>query len=215
MNLSDAYRGITKVTVGDGSTVLFWKDLWQDQLLETSHPRAFSFVKNEDTSIAPFLAMATLHEGFHMPLSTQSREEIQELQLLTASMTPVPERKDIWTCSWGAKYSARKFYAFYLKDVEADEVFRWIWKSRCTMKIKMFAWLLAADRINTRNMIKRRHWNVSGGFNYALCDAAIEETVEHLFFDCPFSISYWASINMHWGVRSISSTRYTLARRGG
>lgn len=37
------------------------------------------------------------------------------------------------------------------------------------------------------------------GVNYALCDGATAETVEHLFFDCPFSASCWASINMHWG----------------
>lgn len=74
MNLSDTYRGITKAEVGDGSTILFWKDMWQDQLLEISHPRAFSFAKDEDTSGATFLSMATLSEGFHVPVSPQAKE---------------------------------------------------------------------------------------------------------------------------------------------
>ena len=59
-------------------------------------------------------------------------------------------------------------------------------------------WLLAANKINTKNMIKRRHWNVADGVNCALCDRATEETVEDLFFDCPFSAQCWDSINMHW-----------------
>lgn len=67
------------------------------------------------------------------------------------------------------------------------------------MKIKVFAWLLDADRINTKNMLRRRHWNVADGVNCVLCDDAVEEIVEHLFFDCPFSAGCWNSIDMHWG----------------
>lgn len=113
----------------------------------------------------------------------------------------------MWSCIWGAKYSSRHFYAFYFKDVTADEVFRWIWKSKCTMKIKVFAWLLAADRVNTKNMLKRRHWNVADGVNCVLCNDAVEETVEHLFFDCPFSTSCWDTIDMHWGDTSNRLTK--------
>lgn len=55
MSLGDVYRGIMKVNVGDGSTVLFWKDLWQDQITKESFARAFSYTKLEDTLVATFL----------------------------------------------------------------------------------------------------------------------------------------------------------------
>lgn len=108
MDLSDTYRGITNVKVGDGSTALFWKDMWHDRLLELSHPRAFSFAKEEDTSVADFLAMTTLHEEFYLPVSSQAREEIRELQMITAHTGPWIGASDEWVCSWGPKYSSRQ-----------------------------------------------------------------------------------------------------------
>jgi hypothetical protein len=33
ISLSDEYRSITKCEVGNGSSVLFWSDLWKDDLL--------------------------------------------------------------------------------------------------------------------------------------------------------------------------------------
>ena len=54
------------------------------------------------------------------------------------------------------------------------------------IKFKMFGWLLLVDRLNTRNMLKRRHYVVLDN-NYAcmLCQNPPEEIVEHLFFSCP------------------------------
>ena len=80
MNLSNTYCGITQVTIGDGSTVLFWKDLWLEQPLEISHPRALLFVKEEDSSVADFLAMTNLQDEFFLPLSLKARDELRELQ---------------------------------------------------------------------------------------------------------------------------------------
>ena len=80
MNLSDLYRGITTVQIGKGDTVLFWKDLWNEQLKEEAFPRAFSFTKLEDALVADFLAITTLHTGFHQPLTPQARQELQQLQ---------------------------------------------------------------------------------------------------------------------------------------
>ena len=114
------------------------------------------------------------------------------MQAAAAPVEPCAQ-PDTWVCIWGA-YSSRKFYAHYFRDVEADDAFWWIWKSRCTMKIKFFAWLLAAHRINTRNMLRRRHYNVGDDVNCALCQGGVEETVEHLFFGCPFSAQCWSSV---------------------
>ena len=48
---SDIFRGITSVEVGNGSSPLFWKDLWLggvDHPLMLSFPRAFSFSTMEE-----------------------------------------------------------------------------------------------------------------------------------------------------------------------
>ena len=83
----------------------------------------------------------------------------------------------------------------------ADEAFGWLWKAKSPIKFKMFGWLLLVDRLNTRNMLKRRHFVVVGG-NYAcmFCQNPPEETVEHLFFNCPFSQRCWDVVGMTWPI---------------
>jgi hypothetical protein len=51
LRLSNLFRGIARCTIGDGSTVLFWDDIWMDHILSEQYPRLLSFAKN--TSFSP------------------------------------------------------------------------------------------------------------------------------------------------------------------
>lgn len=62
--------------------------------------------------------------------------------------------EDAWIYSWCTAYSSVRFYKHYLKDVVEDEAFKWIWKSKCSIKINVFSWLLLADRVNTQTFYK-------------------------------------------------------------
>jgi hypothetical protein len=57
--------------------------------------------------------------------------------------------------------------------------------------MKVFDWLSFMDRLNTKDMMLRRHWHVEGGPNRVLCSLDQSETRDHLFFDCPFAKSCW------------------------
>lgn len=52
------------VEVHDVSTVLFWKDSWHSEILETSHPCAFLFASPEDIPVKDFLFMGFWHRVF-------------------------------------------------------------------------------------------------------------------------------------------------------
>uniref|UniRef100_A0A453KKL1 Reverse transcriptase zinc-binding domain-containing protein n=1 Tax=Aegilops tauschii subsp. strangulata TaxID=200361 RepID=A0A453KKL1_AEGTS len=54
------------------------------------------------------------------------------------------------------------------------------------------------DRLNTRNMLKRRHYNIGSTFDCLLCGTHTEETVEHLFSHCSFSKECWQALGIHW-----------------
>lgn len=199
MQLSPIYRGVTRVEVGDGSTVLFW-DLWHDEVLSDSHPRLCSFAKDEDVSVQGLLTANSLGQNFHLPLTIQAREELIDLQSSTASTELINGTSDCWRCLWGSNdFASSKYYHHCFRDMVADEAFGWVWKSKCTNKWKMFAWLLLADRLNTRNMLRRRNLLIRDN-NYAclLCADPPEETVEHLFFQCPFSAACWGRLGIIW-----------------
>ena len=80
LKLTPIFRGISKANVNVGDTILMWKDLWLEFVLEESHPRAFSFALNKDISVKDFLGSTSLHETFHLPLSIQALDEVRDLQ---------------------------------------------------------------------------------------------------------------------------------------
>jgi hypothetical protein len=62
-------------------------------------------------------------------------------------------------------------------------------------KIKFFAWLLLNDRLNTRNILRRRKF-LKEGYSCALCLEDVEESVEHLFFDCQSAACRWFALGI-------------------
>lgn len=79
MQLSDIFRGVTKVKLGNGSMTLFWKDLWGEHTLCDFHSRAYSFARDEDASVQNMLKSETLGEAFHLSLSIQARDEVRSI----------------------------------------------------------------------------------------------------------------------------------------
>jgi hypothetical protein len=69
IKLSDQYRMLTKCVVGNGSSILFWSDLWDDQILASQFDRLFSFAKDKLQSIKDFMGAESLLHNFHLPLS--------------------------------------------------------------------------------------------------------------------------------------------------
>ena len=201
MRLMPIYRGITKAQVHTGNDILFWKDHWMDGILAETHPRAFSFATQEDISVRDFLGATTLRVTFHLPLSVQAHAETRDLQRLVRDIQlhDSLSGNDSWNCTWlTQKYSASKYYNFYFREVRAHQTYTWLWKSKVTMKIKVFGWLLLSDRLNTRNMLKRRHYNIGNDYTCPLCESNVEETLEHLFFGCAFSKDCWSDIAICW-----------------
>lgn len=67
--------------------------------------------------------------------------------------------------------------------------FKWIWRSRCQMKHKVFFWLLLIDRLPTRDILGRKCMNLDS-FVFELCILQKRETVNHLFFRCNVGVTY-------------------------
>jgi len=79
-----------------------------------------------------------------------------------------------------------------------NPLLKWIWASSRTMKIKVFSWMLNMDRLNTQDMLLRRHWNVCDSSACVLCPGNHREDRDHLFFNCRFSHRVWNYLQMYW-----------------
>jgi hypothetical protein len=71
--------------------------------------------------------------------------------------------------------------------------FSWIWKSSCQARHKFFFWLLLHDRLNTRNLLGRKNFNLQT-YICVNCGTNQEETLFHLFWSCPFASACWNHI---------------------
>jgi len=90
-----------------------------------------------------------------------AHDQLLDLHPFIQSVSYDPERKDVWTFIWGnATYSSRKYYKMVFQNYHPSPIFKKIWKSKCTPRLKFFAWLLFVDRLNTRNMLVKRHFQV-------------------------------------------------------
>lgn len=68
----------------------------------------------------------------------------------------------------------------------------------CTQNRKPFAWLMVNDRLKTRNILRRRKKFLEEGYNCVLCQEELEETLEHLFFDCSSAACRWFALGIVW-----------------
>jgi len=136
----------------------------------------------------------------NLPLSQIAFEELMNMQDLISTIDYLPNSDDNWTFIWGnANYSSKKIYNLAYSTIEAPRTFSLLWKSQCTPRIKVFAWLLLVDRLNTRVMLrrrKRRNFNIQSGVACVLLRS--EEDINHLFFACSFAARCWQKLQIHW-----------------
>lgn len=133
-----------------------------------------------------------------------SPEAFSELQQLNSIMQQLSQnqgqQKDEWSYIWNSNtYYTTKFYMIPFLSIRPPQPFQWIWKSKCSKKIKIFTWLLFLDRLNTRNILRRKRMPVQGNnYNCQTCAPSTEETTFHLFFQCPFAVRCWRHIGVQW-----------------
>jgi len=126
-------------------------------------------------------------------------DQLQEIANQIQDFDFAEEQDDVWSYCWGpSKYSSKKAYKSMLVHSEASPLFSWLWASDNLGKHKFFL-LLLRDRLNTRNLLRRKNMHLDE-YNCVLCSTGEEETCFHLFFQCPFSQTCWSTIPINWNL---------------
>ena len=86
-----------------------------------------------------------------------------------------------------------------------------IWKTKCMMKHKVFAWLFMMDSLNTWDMLVRRQCPIPDA-KCVTCQQE-RETNEHLFFSCNFSLLCWSALGISWNMSLNLADRLSTAER--
>ena len=110
-------------------------------------PSAFSFCLNKDEPAVNVLTVAEPSLIFYLPLSTQAREEVREIQQGSMHVLLDRECNDTWECNLGGAFSSKRYYDHCFREMVADDAFGWLWKAKSPIKLKMFGCLLLVDRL--------------------------------------------------------------------
>jgi hypothetical protein len=94
LKLCDIFKGIAQCSIGNGSTIKFWSEVWNGNLLEQNFPRLF-LCKNKNILVASFIQNNNFEQQFHVPLSVQAFQEYQEMQDIIHQTEISSEAKDI------------------------------------------------------------------------------------------------------------------------
>jgi hypothetical protein len=216
-SLSWQFRGVSKCIAGNGSSILFWKDRWSEHgLLGETFSRIFSFAVQPDISLQKVIQLNTeLHTLFYLPLSEQAFQELQAINGIVLSVRMNAnqlELHDSWTyCYNSGLFSSANYYKVMFQGVIVQPIFPKLWKCKCVPKMKVFTWLM--DRLNTRDMMLRRHWHLQSGPHCVMCSNGTLETRDHLFIDCPFAKRCWDFCKIIWQSGESMSDIFMNARR--
>jgi hypothetical protein len=105
--------------------------------------------------------------------------------------------RDSWSYIWGSKiYSSTKAYKHLIGSQPVHSAFHWIRRSACQMKHKVFFWLFLKDRLNTRDLLRRKHMQLDL-YTCEMCLLQRVESVRHVFLKCSFAKNCWLRIGVH------------------
>jgi len=133
-------------------------------------------------------------------MSRQAHNEFLIFKDCLQSLKADNDQTNVWVSQWsGGLYSSRCYYKHHFDSITpAPPPFCWIWKAKSMPRIKFFAWLLLVDRLNTKDLLRRRHKHLEEGYHCVLCHEHVDETAQHLFFECTSSVTRWFALGLQW-----------------
>jgi len=94
-----------------------------------------------------------------------------------------------WSLTKSGLFSVRSMY-LYLIDTQTPFRHRKIWKIKIPLKIKIFLWFLQRGVVLTKDNLAKKNWK--GSQKCICCNG--NETIQHLFLDCPLTKMIWRII---------------------
>jgi hypothetical protein len=100
LKLLNTYKEKAKAELGRCDTIMFWHDLWNDQVLKISFPHLQSFARNDTITLSLVLQLKLFEDHFNLPLSEIVFEQFWDLTILIKSL-PQSDQNDKWSYIWG------------------------------------------------------------------------------------------------------------------
>ncbi len=181
--------------LGDGKTVNFWLARWNGDLtFRFLLPNLYATSLTKKISVFKWLHRfaASPWAAFPQPLTLEEHTELQQLSSLisTSELSTSPDLIR-WRWSSNGTFSSRSAYFFLMESGAKDGKINFLWKTGAPLRVKLFLWLAARNRLLTADTLAKRGW--PGPSICVFCHRS-DETLQHLLFECAFALSLWSRI---------------------
>ena len=105
LKLLDAFKEMAMINIQNGSTCLFWFDLWGGQVQNQTYLELFSFAKKEKKekllSVQKALEFEPFRKMLHLPLLEEAFQQMQLLRQILQEQH-FSDSADSWQYIWGS-----------------------------------------------------------------------------------------------------------------
>ena len=100
-------------------------------------------------------------------------------------------------------YSTKAVYNTLSQSGSKVEWHKVVWFSQCNPRMAFILWMAIRGKLQTQDRIMR--WNNDPDMKCSLCKK-VQDSHNHLFFECDFSKSIWGGLKQKMGKCSMSDT---------
>ncbi|KAK1645894.1 hypothetical protein QYE76_063699 [Lolium multiflorum] len=183
------FKAGAKHKVRNGTRTSFWKDWWwgRGPLLE-AFPLLYAICDNQEITVADAFLQDSLQVRFRRSLDPEGLRQWVELQhtLVAVNLTEGQDQIS-WHLEQSGSYSVKSMYSMLSRGTSIAH-FKDMWEAPVPLKIKIFSWQLALDKLPSGLQIHARHGPSNG--LCPLCGAP--EDASHIFFSCSLAIFAWS-----------------------
>jgi hypothetical protein len=113
--------------------------MWNERVLKVTCLELFSFATKESITLKVVLESDTFQSNFHLPLSEEAYHQLCGLSIFLQALE-INGDNDSWSYIWGnGNYSSAKAYKPLTGSQLVHPAFKWLWRSACQMKHKVFS----------------------------------------------------------------------------
>ena len=115
------------------------------------------------------------------------------LVLSSMHLSPFTADSRSWSLSSTCVFNVKSFFlALSMPPIPLlFHLAKFIWSSKAPAKVKAFAWLVAHRKVNTNDLLQLRRPYRSLNPQWCILCRGDEESIDHLFLRCPFTMWLW------------------------
>jgi hypothetical protein len=192
---NDVFQSLAQFRVGDGESILFWKDRWiNGRNAEEIAPEAAALVPTRRKNTRKASDALVEDSWFSDVVGELSIEGWMQCTRLWEELERVPRdgsRPDqiLWKGSPSGGYTARATYNMLCQGRVSWSMPKPIWRSFAPTKCKFFGWLVIRRRLWTSDR-RARHGLQDHPDPCATC-LQEEDNVDHIMVQCPYAKMVW------------------------